>query len=169
MRYMGAGAAFSVKTKAARRFGVVARIDARRRMARFSEHWRAHGFGVWAVEEAAGDALVGEVGLRRTPDFPGGGPAVEIGWLLARQAWGKGYATEAARAVLSYAFEQAGVDRVVSIARVENVRSERVMTRLGLSRQRTVRWRGQTVVWYATDRSNPSAGSSEHVLASRAG
>jgi RimJ/RimL family protein N-acetyltransferase len=106
------------------------------------------------VEEAAGGALVGEVGLRRTPDSPGGGPAVEIGWLLARPAWGKGYATESARAVLTYAFEQAGVDRVVSIARVENVRSERVMTRLGLSREGTARWRGQAVVWYATDRSS---------------
>jgi RimJ/RimL family protein N-acetyltransferase len=64
-------------------------------------------------------------------------PAVEIGWRLARERWGQGYATEAAAEVLRFGFTGAGLDRIVSILDVENVRSKRVMESWGCA----FRWR----------------------------
>lgn len=61
-------------------------------------------------------------------------PAVEIGWRLARSAWGKGYATEAARRALRFAFEDRGLDEVVSFTSAGNLRSQAVMERIGMTR-----------------------------------
>jgi RimJ/RimL family protein N-acetyltransferase len=77
---------------------------------------------------------------------------VEIGWLLARRAWGKGYATEAARPGLEHAFGRLRIDRLISIALVGNRRSQRVMEKLDLHRQGQTHWKGSDVVWYAIDR-----------------
>jgi ribosomal-protein-alanine N-acetyltransferase len=60
-------------------------------------------------------------------------PAVEVGWRLARSAWGKGYATEAARAALTFGFEQVGLEEIVAFTAVGNQRSRAVMERLGMS------------------------------------
>jgi RimJ/RimL family protein N-acetyltransferase len=93
-----------------------------------------HGFGLWAVQEQAGATFVGFTGLA-VPGFEAPfGPAVEIGWRLARPAWGHGYATEAARAAAAFGFEQAGLDELVSFTAVENTRSQAVMQRLGMTR-----------------------------------
>jgi RimJ/RimL family protein N-acetyltransferase len=62
-------------------------------------------------------------------------PAVEIGWRLARDAWGHGYATEAAAAALRFGFDECGLDRIISIRHVDNVRSRRVMEKLGLTHE----------------------------------
>jgi RimJ/RimL family protein N-acetyltransferase len=85
------------------------------------------GWGLWAVE--ANGAFIGFVGLNE-PSFR---PGVEIGWRLARAAWGHGYATEAARAVLHFAFHELGLDEVISFTTVENRRSRRVMERIGMT------------------------------------
>ncbi|MEE2692757.1 MAG: GNAT family N-acetyltransferase [Pseudomonadota bacterium] len=95
------------------------------------DRFRAYGFGFWAVETV--DApFIGFVGLSRTTfrsDFSG---AVELGWRLARRFWGKGYATEAARAALHFAFERAGASEVVAFTPEVNLRSVAVMRRLGM-------------------------------------
>jgi RimJ/RimL family protein N-acetyltransferase len=91
------------------------------------------GWGLWAVEVAATLDFIGFVGLNE-PSFEAHfTPAVEIGWRLAREAWGHGYATEAARAVLAFAFDELGLDDVVSFTTVKNHRSRRVMERLGMT------------------------------------
>ena len=92
------------------------------------------GWGLWAVEVIGGEPFIGFVGL--TPiDFEASfAPATEIGWRLARSAWGKGYATEAANAVLAHAFDTIGLDALVSITATINVRSRRVMERIGMQR-----------------------------------
>jgi RimJ/RimL family protein N-acetyltransferase len=80
---------------------VMARRDAWRAMAMALGHWQLRGYGSWAVEERATGQLVGRIGLYN----PEGWPGLEVGWTLARAAWGRGYATEGARASLDYAFD----------------------------------------------------------------
>jgi RimJ/RimL family protein N-acetyltransferase len=95
--------------------------------------WAEHGFGLWAVELRRDGRLVGFTGLSR-PSFEAPfTPAVEVGWRLARDAWGHGYATEAARAALAYGFETVGLDEIVSFTVPSNARSRRVMERLGMT------------------------------------
>jgi RimJ/RimL family protein N-acetyltransferase len=95
--------------------------------------WDARGFGLFAVEVRGTGAFIGWAGLA-VPDFlPEVLPAVEIGWRLAREAWGHGYATEAAAAALRFGFDEAGLDRVISIRHVDNARSRRVMEKLGIT------------------------------------
>jgi RimJ/RimL family protein N-acetyltransferase len=97
-------------------------------------HFRQHGFSMWAVEVVSTGSFAGFVGLL-VPRFQAHfTPAVEIGWRLARQQWGHGYASEAARAALAFGFEEVGLEEIVSFTAPQNVRSRRVMERLGMTR-----------------------------------
>lgn len=91
-------------------------------------HQAEHGFGVWAVEERASGALVGEVGLQ----FLEGGPDVEIGWVIDRGSWGQGYATEAASAWLDVGFSALELERVIAVILPANMRSRAIAARLGM-------------------------------------
>lgn len=92
------------------------------------------GWGFWAVERRGTGTFVGLVGLH-VPDVAlPFSPCVEIGWRLARPHWGKGYATEAARAALQVAFETLGLGEVVSFTALPNLRSQAVMRRIGMKR-----------------------------------
>jgi RimJ/RimL family protein N-acetyltransferase len=88
------------------------------------------GFGLWAVELTATGDFIGFVGLAPMPDGFGG---VEVGWRLAREFWGAGYATEGARASIRFAFDTLGLDEVSSVTSVVNERSQAVMRRLGMT------------------------------------
>lgn len=91
-----------------------------------------NGFGFWALEVAGTGEFIGFTGLS-VPRFDAHFiPAVEIGWRLARSAWGRGYATEAALRALRYAFDEAHLDEVVSFTSALNVRSQAVMKRIGM-------------------------------------
>lgn len=93
------------------------------------------GWGLWAVEVLDTGDFIGFTGLA-VPVFDADFvPCTEIGWRLAASAWGRGYATEAATAVLAFAFDEIGLDDVVSFTYVGNDRSRRVMEKIGL-RQR---------------------------------
>lgn len=93
-----------------------------------------NGFGLWAVELPGQAPFIGFAGLS-VPRFEAHfTPCVEIGWRLAAEHWGRGYATEAARAALAFAFDQLGLDEVVSFTVPENARSRRVMEKLGMLR-----------------------------------
>ena len=95
-------------------------------------HHAARGFGLWALEIPAAAPFAGFVGLS-VPGFTAPfTPCVEIGWRLAAAHWGRGYATEAARAVLAHAWSVVGLDEVVSFTTAGNDRSRAVMTRLGM-------------------------------------
>ena len=101
---------------------------------RILDGWGERGLGLWAVERREDGAFLGFVGLS-TPTFDAHfTPAVEIGWRLARDAWGHGYATEAARAGVAYGFETLGLEEIVSFTTKDNVRSRGVMERLGMTR-----------------------------------
>jgi RimJ/RimL family protein N-acetyltransferase len=91
------------------------------------------GFGLWAVEVKETGQFIGFTGMA-VPRFEAHFlPAVEIGWRLAKDAWGNGYATEAARASLAYAFGPAGLEELVSFTATTNKPSQRVMERIGMT------------------------------------
>jgi len=95
-------------------------------------HHRTHGFGLWALEIPGVAPFAGYVGLS-VPGFAAPfTPCVEIGWRLAAAHWGRGYATEAARAVLTRAWDVLGLEEVVSFTTAGNARSRAVMARLGM-------------------------------------
>jgi RimJ/RimL family protein N-acetyltransferase len=103
-------------------------------LARFEREWRERGFGLWAMEErAAPGELIGFCGLTVPMFLPEVLPAVEVGWRLARGAWGRGLATEAARAALVFGFEEQAMAEIVAIVQPENVRSLRVAEKLGMT------------------------------------
>jgi ribosomal-protein-alanine N-acetyltransferase len=122
---------------AAMRFmpGVMTAEETRALIGRFEEHHRVHGFGAWAVEAPGVAPFVGFTGLARVTFEAHFTPAVEIGWRLAPAFWGRGYATEAARAALRFGFEDLTLDQIVSFTAAANKASWAVMERLGMSRE----------------------------------
>lgn len=103
------------------------RLEAWRSMAMTLGHWQLRGFGMWAVEEKASGAFVGRLGLYYPETWPGN----EVGYAIAREHWGKGYATEGASAARDYAFETLGWTEIISIINPANTRSIAVAKRLG--------------------------------------
>ena len=101
---------------------------------RIEENFEREGWGLWAMQERATGAFLGFTGLARPAFDAPFMPAVEIGWRLARAAWGKGYASEAARASATFAFDVAGLEEIVSMAVAANTRSIAVMERIGMHR-----------------------------------
>ena len=102
--------------------------------ARMRAHWEHYGFGQWVVEIPGEAIFIGVVGLETVSYDAHFTPVVEVAWRLARAHWGKGYATEAARAALDYGFAQLRLDEIVAITVPANRRSRRVMERLGMTR-----------------------------------
>ena len=103
------------------------RSQAWRTMAVFVGHWSLRGYGLWAAEERGTGKFIGRIGLWN----PEGWPGLEVGWLLDRAYWGRGLATEGARAALDYAFTTLGADHVISVIDPANTRSIRVAENLG--------------------------------------
>jgi RimJ/RimL family protein N-acetyltransferase len=101
---------------------------------RIRQSWATQGFGLWAVERRADGRFLGFTGLALHTFEAPFTPVVEIGWRFATEAWGHGYATEAARAALGYGFETLGLDEILSWTTVANEPSRRVMERLGMTR-----------------------------------
>lgn len=94
----------------------------------------SRGWGFWAVEVVGGEPFIGCTGLS-VPQFESYfTPCTEVGWRLARSAWGHGYATEAARAALSFGFGELALQEIVSFTAMSNTRSQAVMERLGMRR-----------------------------------
>ncbi len=99
---------------------------------RMEEHFKKHGYGLWAVEVRGQAPFIGYIGLA-VPSFEASfTPCVEIGWRLARPWWGQGLATEGARAALAYGFERLGLEEIVAFTVPGNTRSRRVMEKLGM-------------------------------------
>jgi len=100
----------------------------------FERRFDPRGFGLWALERRDNGEFIGFTGLSAVPWETHFTPAIEVGWRLAPEAWGHGYATEAAREALRFGFERAGLDEIVSFTVPGNVRSRAVMERLGMTR-----------------------------------
>jgi RimJ/RimL family protein N-acetyltransferase len=135
MRYLGAGA-------------VLTRAEAWRSIAYFVGHWQLRGYGHWAVEEKATGRMIGRIGFLN----PEGWPGFEIGWTLARHAWGKGYATEGAKTALEYAFGELNQRHVISVIHPENTASMKVAERLGERLERRTKVFGMDVLIYGIER-----------------
>jgi RimJ/RimL family protein N-acetyltransferase len=101
-------------------------------------HWVLRGYGMYAVEEKATGVFIGRIGLIN----PEGWPGLEAGWLLGRQHWGRGYATEGAKAVVRMAYESVGATHLISLIRPENLASIRVAEKLGAIRESTIEMGG---------------------------
>ena len=102
--------------------------------ARKRAHWHEYGFGEWVVEIPGEASFIGAVDLEHVGYDAHFTPAVEVAWRPARPYWGRGYATESARAALDYGFEQLGLSEIVAITVPANRRSRAVMERLGMTR-----------------------------------
>jgi len=114
--------------------GTLRREDSDAFVGRIEKQFEERGFGLWAVEAAGVAPFVGFVGLS-VPSFEAHFmPAVEVGWRLDRPYWGRGYATEAARASLTDGFERVGLTEIVSFTTPINLPSIAVMERLGMTR-----------------------------------
>ncbi|HEY3084064.1 MAG TPA: GNAT family N-acetyltransferase [Candidatus Dormibacteraeota bacterium] len=101
---------------------------------RIERHFEERGYGLWAVGVRGEAPFVGYVGLTWWDFQAHFTPAVEVGWRLARPFWDKGYATEGARAAIKDGFERAGLREIVSFTVPANVRSIKVMERVGMTR-----------------------------------
>jgi RimJ/RimL family protein N-acetyltransferase len=102
-------------------------------VARFQAEFDRRGYGWWAVEVRTTGEFIGFAGLDQVDDgmpFTG----VEIGWRLARSAWGQGYATEAALTVLAHGFDALGLPEILAVTTAANLRSQAVMHRIGMTR-----------------------------------
>lgn len=135
VRYLGEGKTLS-------------REEAWRQMAMIVGHWHLRGYGPWAVEERASGSLVGRIGFFN----PEGWPGFELGWVLRREHWGKGYATEGARRALAYAFAEMGREHVISLIHPENGGSLRVAERLGERLEGRTELFGHEVLTYGIGR-----------------
>ena len=91
-----------------------------------------NGWGLWAVEEKKSKQFIGFVGLNQPRIELPFNPCIEVGWRLSKEYWGKGYAAEAGKKALEYAFDVLAINEVVSFTATINKRSEAVMQRLGL-------------------------------------
>jgi RimJ/RimL family protein N-acetyltransferase len=107
----------------------LSREDAWRRMAYFNGHWTLRGFGNWALVERDTGKLVGRAGLYLPEAWPG----LEVGWLVGREHWGRGFAPEAGRASMEWARAELGADHIISLIEDENERSARVAEKLGMT------------------------------------
>jgi RimJ/RimL family protein N-acetyltransferase len=131
MRFIGVG-------------GAVGADVAWRQMALFLGEWVLHGYGMWAVEERASGRLIGRVGFLN----PHGWPACELGWLLARDAWGHGFAFEASKAAIAYGRADLGIGELISLIRPENQRSIALAHRLGATLDRKIDFMGGSTLQY---------------------
>ena len=114
--------------------GVLSREQSDALAARITAHFTERGFGLWALEVPGVAPFVGFVGLS-VPSFEASfTPCVEVAWRLATEHWGRGYATEAARAALAFGFERLALDEIVSFTVPANQRSRALMERIGMTR-----------------------------------
>jgi len=124
------------------------REEAWRKMAEYIGHWELRGFGQWAIAERESDRLLGRSGLL----YPEGWPGIEVAWVLSRDAWGRGYASEAGRATIDWAFGTLELATVISLIDPLNEASKRVARAVGERHEGQVEVHGETVEVWRIDR-----------------
>lgn len=111
-------------------------------------HWEQHGFGRWATIYKASQRLIGHCGLEYLAILD----EVEVNYLLAREYWGQGLATESAMVLLRYGFETLQCERLVALAKLENLASRRVMEKLGMEYEKNIQLYNVEWVFYTINR-----------------
>jgi ribosomal-protein-alanine N-acetyltransferase len=130
------------------RVGAVPRDIAEARLHRHLDDWKERGLGMFGVRERGKETAVGWAGLQPMD----GTEEIEVGYAFGKDAWGRGYATEVARALVTWGFESRGLERIVAVAYAENTASRRVMDKLGM-RYEGVRYiYGTDSVYYSLTR-----------------
>jgi len=120
---------------------------ARGTIGRFASSWQQRRYAPWGVFLEG--RLIGHAGLNFVSEFD----ETEVLWALHPDAWGKGYATEVACAALAYGFDTLGMDLIFAITLPDNVASQSVMKRIGLTYRRSVKYKGfKDVVWFDVGR-----------------
>jgi RimJ/RimL family protein N-acetyltransferase len=130
-----------------------------RHMAFMIGHWQLRGYGHWAIEEKSSGRFLGRLGFLN----PAGWPGFELGWMLGKEFWGRGYATEGARRALAYAFTELNKDHVISCIHPDNSPSIRVAERLGEKLEGEAEILGTKVMVYGVDR---PAGDEQRLIGS---
>jgi RimJ/RimL family protein N-acetyltransferase len=120
--------------------------SARASIERFAQSWQQRRYAPWGLFLEG--RLIGHGGLNFVPEFG----ETEVLWALHPDVWGKGYATETARAALAYGFDTLTLNLIFAIAKPDNLASQAVMRRLGLLNRRNVVYKGMDVVWLDIDR-----------------
>lgn len=131
--------------------------NAQRTIAHFAQCWASNGHGPWGLFLDTGDGegtLIGHGGLRVIPEFDG---QTELLYALHPDAWGKGYATELGRAALRFGVEQRGLASIFAITKPDNIASQAVIRRLGMSYRRRVTYKDIEAVWFDIDRATVMA------------
>jgi RimJ/RimL family protein N-acetyltransferase len=123
----------------------LSRADAWRQLALLIGHWELRGFGLWAVEERESGRFIGRIGCHE----PEGWPGFELGYVLAREAWGRGLAREGAAAALAHARRELGREAIISLIRPANRASIAVAEHFGARRTHSVEFHGATTDVYA--------------------
>lgn len=119
------------------------RAETERALSSIIKHWEQHGFGRWAVVDKETGKLIGYGGLRNLEGTP------ELVYLLARAYWGKGLATEIARASLKWGFEERHFERIVAVTRPNHAASRRIMEKVGMIYEKDARYLDVDVVLYS--------------------
>ena len=135
MRYIGTGK-------------VLSRAESWRSMAAIIGHWYLRGYGLWAVEEQQSGEMIGRIGCWQ----PEGWIGFEIGWTLRRTFWKCGFATEAAKAAMDFAFNQLQQSHVISLIRSDNIASRRLAEKLGEKLQGEIEISGSKAMVYGISR-----------------
>jgi RimJ/RimL family protein N-acetyltransferase len=103
-----------------------------RNIDRILRHWQSREYGQWSVVEKATGQVIGCVGYYH----PDGWPGIDLGWILHRSCWGNGFATEASRAAIEWAWHNTQIDHIISLIAPDNVQSVRIATKIGESFER---------------------------------
>jgi RimJ/RimL family protein N-acetyltransferase len=126
--------------------------DPHEQVERSARRWGEDGFSLWAADELATGRFVGRIGLMRHHDWPESESPVEVGWVLHRDWWGRGLATEGGAVGVECWREHLDDPQLIAITSPANRRSHAVMERLEMTHRGATHWHGHDVVWYALDR-----------------
>ena len=107
-------------------------------------HWTRYSFGIWAIVHQQKGFLIGRCGLNRIDETS----EVELDFLLDKNFWGKGYATEAATAALYYGFKTLKLDRIIALTKIENIAARRVIEKIGMHYRKNAQYWGITCAYY---------------------
>jgi ribosomal-protein-alanine N-acetyltransferase len=124
---------------------------------RQQEHWEKYGYGNWGILPVGEAEIVGWAGLQYLPELG----ETEVGFLLDRPLWGKGYATETAQASIRYGFEDCGLDHIIALVHPDNLASRRVIEKCGMAYVETIPLWGIELMRYSLPRNEYGGGDHE--------